>query len=463
MKTILTSVILLFFIAAQAQQGYDIKVHIEGLTDSVAYLGYYYGDKQYVKDTSRVTNGSVVFQGKDSLDQGLYFFYAPESSAFFDVAMGADQRFSISTNTSDYVKNMVVDGSEENKLLQEYKVTLAENQQKANQLREQIEANKEDQAKSEELKSQMMSINEKVVAFQQDFVKTHPESMVAVLINITQTPEVPEGLDQTKKFYYYRDHFFDKVDFSDPRILRTPVFHPKLIEFVEKMTMQQPDSIAKAASSVVEKAKANDQVFRYAVITYTSKYESSEIMGMDAVFVDLAEKYYMSGLATWADSTVLANITEKVVKTKPNLIGKTIKPMVLYDTLMRPARIPSGQSKYTVLYFFSPDCGHCKKSTPKLKELLPKIKAQGAEVIGVCTMIEMDKFKEFLQEYEPNWKNYADLQYQRKPFNVETTPMVYVLDKNNKIIAKRIDLEKIEGFLEHQNKMSTPDNSLGRK
>ncbi|MGK7394839.1 MAG: thioredoxin-like domain-containing protein [Candidatus Cyclobacteriaceae bacterium M3_2C_046] len=463
MKTILTSVILLFFIAAQAQQGYDIKVHIEGLTDSVAYLGYYYGDKQYVKDTSRVTNGSVVFQGKDSLDQGLYFFYAPESSAFFDVAMGADQRFSISTNTSDYVKNMVVDGSEENKLLQEYKVTLAENQQKANQLREQIEANKEDQAKSEELKSQMMSINEKVVAFQQDFVKTHPESMVAVLINITQTPEVREGLDQTKKFYYYRDHFFDKVDFSDPRILRTPVFHPKLIEFVEKMTMQQPDSIAKAASSVVEKAKANDQVFRYAVITYTSKYESSEIMGMDAVFVDLAEKYYMSGLATWADSTVLANITEKVVKTKPNLIGKTIKPMVLYDTLMRPARIPSGQSKYTVLYFFSPDCGHCKKSTPKLKELLPKIKAQGAEVIGVCTMIEMDKFKEFLQEYEPNWKNYADLQYQRKPFNVETTPMVYVLDKNNKIIAKRIDLEKIEGFLEHQNKMSTPDNSLGRK
>jgi len=463
MKTILTSVILLFFIAAQAQQGYDIKVHIEGLTDSVAYLGYYYGDKQYVKDTSRVTNGSVVFQGKDSLDQGLYFFYAPESSAFFDVAMGADQHFSISTNTSDYVKNMVVDGSEENKLLQEYKVTLAENQQKANQLREQIEANKEDQAKSEELKSQMMSINEKVVAFQQDFVKTHPESMVAVLINITQTPEVPEGLDQTKKFYYYRDHFFDKVDFSDPRILRTPVFHPKLIEFVEKMTMQQPDSIAKAASSVVEKAKANDQVFRYAVITYTSKYESSEIMGMDAVFVDLAEKYYISGLATWADSTVLANITEKVVKTKPNLIGKTIKPMVLYDTLMRPARIPSGQSKYTVLYFFSPDCGHCKKSTPKLKELLPKIKAQGAEVIGVCTMIEMDKFKEFLQEYEPNWKNYADLQYQRKPFNVETTPMVYVLDKNNKIIAKRIDLEKIEGFLEHQNKMSTPDNSLGRK
>jgi len=33
--------------------GYDIKVKIKGLKDKVCYLGNYYGDKQYIKDTVR--------------------------------------------------------------------------------------------------------------------------------------------------------------------------------------------------------------------------------------------------------------------------------------------------------------------------------------------------------------------------------------------------------------------------
>ena len=44
-------------------------------------------------------------------------------------------------------------------------------------------------------------------------------------------------------------------------------------------------------------------------------------MGFDQIFVDIAENYYLSGEAVWADSTFLAKIEEYYVF----LIGKERK------------------------------------------------------------------------------------------------------------------------------------------
>ena len=37
--------------ATTGSGGYEIKVHINGLKDTVCYLGNHFGEKQYVKDT----------------------------------------------------------------------------------------------------------------------------------------------------------------------------------------------------------------------------------------------------------------------------------------------------------------------------------------------------------------------------------------------------------------------------
>jgi thiol-disulfide isomerase/thioredoxin len=440
-------------ISAQSD-AYHIKVKVKNLKDTVAYLGYYYGEKQYVKDTSRVVHGLTEFKGSESLDQGLYFFYAPANNAYFDVIVGKDQVFELETDTVDYVAHLMIKGSEENQLLKDYKMYLADQQKKASLLRKKLEEAGSDEAKAAPLKQEMMQINENVKHFQDQFVKEHPESMVSTIINLTLNPEVPQNVtDKAAQYYYYRDHFWDKVDFSDSRILRTPVFHSKVMEYIDKLTLQHPDSLSGSAQLIIDKSKDEPDVFRYLVVTLTSKYESSDIMGMDKVFVDLAENYYLNGMASWADSTVMANIADKVKKTKPNLIGKTAANMVLYDTLMRPMRIPASNKKFTLLCFFSPDCGHCKKVTPKLQQIAPSLKDKGVEVIAVCTEVEMDKLKKFVKEYKISFPHYADLRYQREPYNIESTPMIYILDKDNKIIAKRLDVEKVEGFIDHQLKL----------
>ena len=107
-----------------------------------------------------------------------------------------------------------------------------------------------------------------------------------------------------------------------------------------------------------------------------------------------------------------------------------------------------------MLYFYDPDCGHCKKKTPELLRLYDeKLKPQGVEVIAVCTDTDTDKWKKYVREYGIYVLNGADPQYRsnfRFEYNINTTPKIYIVDANKRIIAKNLDVEQIEEFISHQ-------------
>jgi hypothetical protein len=48
----------------------------------------------------------------------------------------------------------------------------------------------------------------------------------------------------------------------------------------------------------------------------------------------------------------------------------------------------------------------------------------------------------------------------RKDFDVTTTPMVYVLDQDKKIIARRLPVEQLEGFIDFYEKRLAYEKSL---
>ena len=65
--TILTTILSILFstsmscLANKPAGGYEIKVKVNNLKDDVSYLGYYFGDKRYIKDTVNVVNGTFTF------------------------------------------------------------------------------------------------------------------------------------------------------------------------------------------------------------------------------------------------------------------------------------------------------------------------------------------------------------------------------------------------------------------
>ncbi len=455
MKNRILSIIALVLLSQLGYaQAYKIEITVEGISDSIAYLGYHFGDQKYVRDTAKVKNGLAVFEGETPLDQGVYFFYTP--SAYFEV-LPDQQFFSLTTKAPDFIFNMEIENSVENTLfnnLQKFTVT---RQRKAQELSDQIKS-ETDETKVNEMREEMASISKEVNAYQSKLIAENSQSFVAKLVGAMQSVEVPENIGaedpqqaNLQKYHYFKTHFFDNLDVSDAGLLRTPVYHPKVMEYLDKVLVQQPDTVINAIDQILSKATGDETVFRYLLVTLANKYEISQTMGMDKVFVHLIDNYYLTGQAQWADEELLSKLRERSNAIRPNLIGSIAPSITLVDTLEAPISLKEINSRFTVLYFYDPECGHCKKKTPVLNDAYPQLQAKGVEVVAVNVTTDMKKWKEYIRENDLNWINGADPHVRsnfRYEYDIRSTPTVYLLDQEKRIIAKRIDVEDIENIVD---------------
>jgi len=193
-------------------------------------------------------------------------------------------------------------------------------------------------------------------------------------------------------------------------------------------------------------------VFRYLLVTLSNHYEQSKKLGIDKVFVHLAENYYLNGKADWVNDELLSKMRKRTNELKPILLGKPAPPLQILDTSLNKFDIKSLDSKFTVLYFYDPDCGHCKKTIPILVDAYPELKSKGAEVVAVSITTEIDKWKKFIKEYKLTCINGADPYVKsnfRYEYDIRSTPTIFVLDKAKKILAKGIAVEDITNIINH--------------
>ncbi|MAJ98659.1 MAG: TlpA family protein disulfide reductase [Flavobacteriales bacterium TMED288] len=202
---------------------------------------------------------------------------------------------------------------------------------------------------------------------------------------------------------------------------------------------------------MLSKVRASDELFEYIINWSTYKYESSKIMGHDGVFVHIVYKYFMTGQVNWIDDVKLTNIIDKAMRLNPNLIGKKAPFLKLKNENNEYKDLHKITSDYTVLSFYDPDCGHCKKEIPKIKNVTDGFSKKVVQVYAVCTEFDSTIWKQFIKKNQlDKWINVIDIENQsnfRRKYNIMGTPRLYLLDKNKVIIAKQIDSSTLEEIL----------------
>ena len=464
-KISLLFVVLFIAAAAFAGGGYELKLTIKGIKDQHVQLAYYFGDKQYIRDSALVdATGKVTFKGEETLPAGVYMAVMP-SRKYFEMIIDKEQKFTMETDTLDLIGSMKVKGSKDNELFYEYLNWISVRGKQMDKLRKDLEAAKGDEAKSKTIRDEQAALDKTVKDYKSNFVIAHPDVLLSKIFDATWEPEIPENptlpngrKDSTFAYRYFKAHYFDKFDLRDDRLLRSPVFGNKIKQYVEKLTPQMPDSINAMAAKLIGMTDEKGETFKYLVYWITNTYEKSEIMGMDAVFVFMAENYYLNGKAYWVEEAQMQKIRERVAALKPCLLGVTANNMKLLKSDFHPIALHDIKKTYTLVYFWDPSCGHCQKVTPKLLEFYHKHKVDlDLEVMGVYIEADTTEWFKYIKEKELDWLNTADLlgtaQF-RKYYDIYSTPVLYVLDRNKKIIAKRIDVEKLEDFLKNYERMN---------
>jgi peroxiredoxin len=147
---------------------------------------------------------------------------------------------------------------------------------------------------------------------------------------------------------------------------------------------------------------------------------------------------------------------------EPLMIGKVAPDFAAFDTtLVKSSRLYDMKSEYKILVFWNPDCGHCKKEIPKLDSVYPDLLKRKTDVFAVSTITDkgnnIEDWKNFVKNNKLRFKNYADPKFQMNPlflvlYHIKATPEYFILDKNNKIIAKKLAPEQMVGFIDNYNK-----------
>jgi hypothetical protein len=455
-------------ISAQTKAGYEIDVTIQGLSDSTIYMAYHLGDKQYIKDTAKLDQkGHTIFRGKETLPQGIYMVVLP-GKKYFEFLVPVDQFFSFTCSYKDFLNTLRFTGSDENSAFVDYQKKWMAMQFYASSLSKRFQNNKQNTDSLKIITALQRTQDDKMKDYLKVTVKQNNGNLLGVLlkamlpIDLPEFPSTvgyanPDSVKWMRNYLYNKNHFFDNIDFNDERILRTPILYGRLNTFFTSIIIQAPDTVNKEIDRLMVKCKKNYKMYQYVAVYLFNHFRESEVMGHDAVMVKLADDIYLSGKADWVTKEFKDDLRKQVDRLRPNLIGKKGENLVMDSFKGIFVSLYDVEKDFTILYFWEPDCGHCKESTPKLKAFYDKPHNYSLEVFAVCTTGEKAKWTKYIEDNRITWINGWDPQRTSHfdyYYNVQSTPTVYILDRNKKIIAKKLAVEEIGPFIDNYRKFN---------
>lgn len=463
MKRIESILFLLAFSWLAMAQGTDIRLSVKGIEGQSVIIGYYFNKQILVKDTVTLDHaGAASYRPKEKLPQGSYVLYFPDQS-YLDFLVGDDQQFSISTLQGGRVDMTIISGSLESEEFLAYQKFIARMQTEYGELQKQMEGHHDDEALVASVRQRSEAITGQVKQYMARLEEKHPNTYLSLFFRglrevetpdfKNQQPALHDSLLQQKRYYHFRNHYFDHLVLTDERLLRTPYFTAKLERYFTEVVPQIPDTVASEAIALIERTKSEPSVFKYVVSYLYNMVNESKIMGMDAALVAIAEKYYLSGLASWADAKFVDELKTQVAKIKYTLIGKVAPDLKMVSFDQQYFRLHEVQSPFTILVFWETECGHCKKEIPQLHTVWREKLSRDIKVFCVYTQNNEAEWKHFIEEHHfDDWINVYDprnLTNFRYLYNINSTPQIFILDKEKKIVAKKIGVAQVEEVMRY--------------
>ena len=214
--------------------------------------------------------------------------------------------------------------------------------------------------------------------------------------------------------------FWDGIETFDGPTDENPILAAQIDFYFDKLVAPLPDSITLEINRLIERTENNPELRDFVLWHLLEKYRHPEYMSQDQVFVWLYDNYFSQLEIKDLNERNLAMIRDKAERLRRLALFNIAPDIKLNDSI----DLQSIESEYTVLFFYDHDCGLCHQEMRDLDSVCtvyPKITA---------LKIDMNTDAEGLNALFDT-------------YDIETTPLIYVLDKNKRIIAKKIQANQI--------------------
>lgn len=471
MKKILLPLYLLLATSVFAQTGYEIKITFKPFKNQYIYLGHYFGKQYPIIDSALLNEKSeVVFKGSSKLPGGIYLIGYPDKAGFFEMLVDKQQHFSVIADTATIKNGIQFVNSSDNVLFNSYQQYMMVKGKEIGDAKAQLKTaiNKEDSAHWSEV---LGKTDKSVQEYRENFIKKNPENILSALFITMREPEMPDSLQKPKTladslsaFNYYKNHYWDGVNFWDGRLAYTTLFEEKLDKYFAQLVAPHPDSVIKELDWMLGYSSINEEMNRFLLLKFVNRYLNQKYMWEDAVFVHLFEKYFAQKEYTWLTDKGRKTIADRAYSLMSNIFGKAAENITLPDSSGKAISLYKQEAPYILVCFWDPTCGHCKETLPKIDSFYQaKWKAVGLKVFAVAKETDGTKkdWLDFINDHHlQEWTNVyyskaddksrieAGIPGYSQLYDVLSFPTLYLLDKDKRIVAKKLAYDQIDEVLQ---------------
>ncbi len=411
--------------AVPTAEKYNITVFTETPDGMVLYMRGFCGHESSLVDSAVVKRGKAVFKSKKKkLPCGDYLLelhdsLQPHPTVIAEIILNKDPKITlnhthhIDSTTGFFVNDIEIQDSEENQLLYSFRNFL------------------------------MKVYTPDIRKVCQEYRDLAPHSFVVKYITAAYATL------QTRGDAMLRQAIAD-MDFSEPRLLHSPLPVYSLIRN-RIASMYETEQIITFMDSILALCE-NEAVKEYFLQDFYRMMDV-HISIYDPVLVHLYDRYGDN----WMDEDRRRINRRKIEQLRKINPGAKIPEITAFDTLGNVYSTNDIQTKYTVLWFWDPDCDHCKAITPQLHDFYRERAGDlDFEVFAVEINDDYDRWKAFSDEHELwDWHNLTTakgdpavdvIEY----FDIMVTPALVLIDNStgHTIIARQVTLDVLKFLLE---------------
>ena len=240
--------------------------------------------------------------------------------------------------------------------------------------------------------------------------------------------------------------FWNGIENFDGPTNENPILAAQHDFYFDKFVSPPHDSITLEISRLIDRTNDNTELRNFFLWHLLERYRLPEYMSQDQVFVWLYDHYFSQLEIKDLNSTNLAMIQEKAERFRKLALFNVAPDIKLNDSI----DLQSIESEYTVLFFYAHDCDLCHQEMRDLDSVC----AEHPDVTVLAIDLNMESSGGFAVRPKGNGDLKSPIQYRRisnpselialsDAYDIETTPLIFVLDKGKRIIAKKIRARQI--------------------
>jgi thiol-disulfide isomerase/thioredoxin len=282
-------------------------------------------------------------------------------------------------------------------------------------------------------------------------ITSHPESFIAHYIKADIKPRIQPGLNVGQQKLFFQEHWFDEVDWMDNTMMASDVLTKKITSYLGLYSnpgLRKPElsqAFIAAVDKILPLARQNPVIY-----DFTLKYliHGFERYGFDDVIMHIATDF---STPQQCENERQSETLARLEKYKLLAIGKTAPEIIMNDMNGNQLILSSIRSR-KLLIFWASWCPHCQQLIPQMISWSQQGPNKDIRLIPISLDDDKSALEKAIIDLKIPWPVFTDYKKWNSKaaidYNIYATPTMLLLDKDNKIIGKPMDLGELNRTVE---------------